>query len=287
MKGIILAGGLGTRLYPTSLVVNKNLMPVYDKPMIYYPLTTLMLAGIKNILIVTAPQYVPLFQALLGNGEQWGIELDYTEQVEPLGIAEVFIIGEKFIGNNQVCLILGDNLLDGDGLQAKMESAIARTSGATLFAYHVDHPEHYGVIELDPKGKPIKIVEKPVQPKSQLAVTGLYFYDSEVVQIAKKIEFSARHQLEITDVNAQYLQKQQAHVEILDQNYTWMDMGTPASLLSAASYVQRKELEKQIKLGCPEEMALRKGYINREQLQNLTNRLPDSDYADYLKKISV
>lgn len=285
MKGIILAGGLGTRLYPTSLVVNKNLMPVFDKPMIYYPLTTLMLAGIKEILLVSSPQHLSSFQTLLGNGRQWGIELQYAEQVEPLGIAEVFIIGEKFINNGNVCLILGDNLLDGAGLQTKMATAITKVSGATLFAYRVNNPEHYGIVELDSAENPIKIVEKPSQTRSNLAVTGLYFYDSSVVQIAKKIEFSARRQLEITDVNAQYLLKRQIHIEILDDSYTWMDMGTPEALLSAANYVQTRELQTKNKLGCPEEMALRKGYISKLQLQKLLNELPDNDYVNYLNKL--
>lgn len=285
MKGIILAGGLGTRLYPSSLAMNKHLMPVYDKPMIYYPLSTLMLAGIRDVLIISSPEYLPSFQTLLANGKQWGMNFSYAPQAYPRGIGEAILIGEKFIGQDNVCLILGDNILQGAGLEAKLTGAKEKISGATLFAYYVENPGDYGVIEFDVNSRPLSIVEKPTHPKSNYALTGLYFYDNQVIEVAKSIQPSLRNELEISDINAKYLQKQQAHVEILGRGFTWLDMGTHSSLLKASHYIEVIETRQGLKIGCPEEIAWRKGYISTQELKTLAQKIPNTHYAKYLTQI--
>ena len=282
MKGIILAGGSGTRLYPMTLVTSKQLLPVYDKPMIYYPLTTLMLAGIRDILIISTPQDLPLFQALLGDGNRWGISLSYAVQPKPEGLAQAFVIGAKFVEGGPSALILGDNIFYGHGLPDLLASAVNRTSGASIFAYRVSDPERYGVVGFDKNGKATSIEEKPLQPKSNFAVTGLYFYDQQVASIAADIRPSARGELEITDLNRVYLERGQLAVEQMGRGFAWLDTGTPDSLLEAAEFVATLERRQGFRISCPEEIAFNQGYIDRDQLERLGVALGKSSYARYI-----
>lgn len=282
MKGIILAGGLGTRLYPATRSISKQLLPVYDKPMIYYPLCTLMHAGIREILIITTPHEQPLFQELLGDGSQWGITLSFASQPKPEGIAQAFIIGENFIGKDAVCLILGDNILYGEGLSEKLRQAAKQASGATIFGYYVSDPERYGVITFDQHSQPIDIIEKPSTPASHYAVIGLYFYDNQVINIAKQLNPSARGELEITDINLHYLKHQQLRVEKLGRGTAWLDTGTHKSLLDAANFIQVLEQRQGLKIGSPEEISWRTGLISTEQLETLATSQIKSGYGEYL-----
>ena len=285
MKGIILAGGSGTRLHPMTLVTSKQLMPVYDKPMIYYPLSTLMLAGIRDILIISTPHDLPSFQRLLGDGSAWGISLSYAEQPSPDGLAQAYIIGADFIGSSSSCLILGDNIFYGHGITDLFERAAVRTEGATVFAYHVHDPERYGVVEFDHSMRAVSIEEKPSAPKSNWAVTGLYFYDNDVVDIAANLRPSARGELEITDVNKVYLERGQLSVELMGRGYAWLDTGTPDSLLEAGEFVGTLQRRQGIKISCPEEIAFRKGFIDIAQLEILSRKLGKSGYGRYLQAI--
>ncbi|MFT2213895.1 glucose-1-phosphate thymidylyltransferase RfbA [Rhizobium giardinii] len=281
MKGIILAGGSGTRLHPMTLVTSKQLMPVYDKPMIYYPLSTLMLAGIRQILIISTPHDLPHFQRLLGDGTQWGIELSYAEQPSPDGLAQAYIIGADFVGLDPSCLILGDNIFYGHGITELFERAIQRTH-ATVFAYHVNDPERYGVVDFDKDMKAVSIEEKPAVPKSNWAVTGLYFYDSDVVEIAANLKPSARGELEITDVNRTYLERGKLSVELMGRGYAWLDTGTPDSLLEAGNFVATLERRQGFKISCPEEIAFIRGFISRDELLEIAKKHGKSAYGQYL-----
>lgn len=285
MKGIILAGGHGTRLYPLTLGVSKQLLPVYDKPMVYYPLSLLMLAGIRDILVISSPEDLPSFQRLLGDGNQWGISFSYIEQTQPRGLADAFILGRKFVGHDAVTLILGDNIFFGTGLWNNLKNASQLQEGALVFAYPVKDPERYGVVEFDDQGKAISIDEKPEKPRSRFAVPGLYFYDNQVLDFAASLKPSPRGEIEITDINQIYLARGQLHVQQLGRGIAWLDAGTHETLLQAANFVQTIEERQGLMIGCPEEAAYRMGFISREQICNLIEALPDSGYGRYLIQI--
>ncbi|RQO36116.1 glucose-1-phosphate thymidylyltransferase [Herminiimonas sp. KBW02] len=284
-KGILLAGGSGTRLYPVTISISKQLLPVYDKPMIYYPLSTLMLAGIKDILLISTPQDTPRFQELLGDGSQWGINLTYAVQPSPDGLAQAFIIGREFIGDSPSALILGDNIFYGNDFEKQLRDASARVSGSTVFAYHVQDPERYGVVEFDSQRRAVSIEEKPLQPKSNYAVTGLYFYDEQVCDIAATIKPSPRGELEITDINRVYLERDQLDVELMGRGMAWLDTGTHESLLEAGQFIATIENRQGLKIACPEEIAFRKGYIDLEQMKRLAEPLKKNGYGRYLLQV--
>lgn len=287
MKGIILAGGSGTRLYPITKGISKQLIPVYDKPMIYYPLSTLMLAGIRDILVISTPEYTPLFESLLGDGSDFGINLSYKVQEHPNGLAEAFILGKEFIGSDSVCLILGDNIYYGSGLSKQLQEAAKKEDGATVFGYHVNDPERFGVVEFDENMHALSIEEKPEHPKSNYAVTGLYFYDNDVVEIAENLNPSDRGELEITDVNKEYLRRGKLDVKLMGRGYAWLDTGTHDSMLEAASFISTIQKRQNLKVACLEEIAYRMHWISREKLIELAQPLKKNDYGQYLLRLAA
>ncbi len=286
MKGIILAGGRGTRLHPLTITVSKQLLPVYDKPMVYYPLSMLMLAGIRDILVISTPEDLPLFRHLLGDGSQWGLQFSYAEQDQPRGLADAFRVGAKFVGEEPTCLILGDNIFFGHNLPEILQRAAALREGALIFAYPVRDPERYGVVEFDPAGKVLSIEEKPKYPRSNYAIPGIYFYDSQVIEMAANLKPSARGELEITDINHLYLERGQLRVEVLGRGYAWLDAGTHESLLQASTFIQAVEDRQGMMISCPEEIAFRKGYIDRQQLRELAESMKNNSYGQYLERLA-